>query len=338
MAVELFGMSRMPRWDSAGRSLWICGVFRICVRLTFPAKRQGNFLQPETQGPFVTPMGERRMWVQKILGYAAFVTAFLLAVVAVLSLKAFATPRLWTNGFSGYRTYGSHHWSVSLPRRLTTIRVHMAAAEIRIGTRSGLRRVMLSFNGPPAATPHITVNSSTIAIQNRRSMDLGLILGAPRLSVLIPPSLAAVVTDSAGPITVSGQYRTLFITEGAGGITVAHATANDFTARDSAGAITVKKMSVISGLSVSDTAGTIDYQGTLGKRNRFRDTAGDILLRVRPRYRTRVSVLVTAGSLSSAWPEMPSGNNGSFEGVLPGPKPTANLGVADTAGDVTLSR
>lgn len=276
--------------------------------------------------------------MQRALGYAAFVMAFLLAVVAILSVKAFATPRSWTDWFAGYRAHVSRHWSIPLPRHLTTIRVNMAAAKIRVQTQSGLQHVTLSFNGPPAGAPHITVSAGTIMIRNRRSRDLGLILGSPRLNVLIPSSLAVAVADSAGPISVSGHYHTLFVTEGAGGLTVTQVVADDFTARDSAGAITVRRTRVASGLSLSDTAGAINYQGTLGKRNRLQDTAGDILLRVRPRYRTQVSVLVTAGSLSSAWSGVPSGSNGSFVGVLPGPKPMANLRVTDTAGDVTMSR
>ncbi len=156
------------------------------------------------------------------------------------------------------------------------------------------------------------------------------------LWIRVPAGVQVDVRVAVGTLSVSGQYARFSADSQLGSITASHITAPVLSLTDQAGTLAVTDASAAQQLTLSAQAGTIRYQGTLGRTAVITDQAGSIRLQVEPLHLTDATVTVTARQLTSGFPGLSGGGFGTHQGQIGRGPPGGVLTVTAQVGAVTI--
>lgn len=275
--------------------------------------------------------------MRRLVGWGAAFAALVAAALGVWSIAAlwhWPSAGFFDVAFSGPR-YQSGQRSENA-QGLTAVDLQVSAAALTVKTLSSTRTVHVSYHLPVGTVPHITRSGSRLTIDVGGALLGFNIEGSPTITVTMPPGLAVGATVQAGPITLAGRFSSLRLVDAAGPVAAAALTTRFVTIDDAAGPITIGANRSPTELSLVDSAGPIIWTGPWPLSGTVRDEAGDVTLEGTPAGQTSVTVIVSAGQLTSGFPDLPSGGSGTYAAVVGSGPRHGTLTVMVTAGNATL--
>lgn len=269
------------------------------------------------------------------VGITAVVIGLLALVAAVLS---------FTGGVTSFRHLGPLFTSAPLvrgERRIsltagTVVSVNAAAA--RVTVQNGPAGRLSVHYDLPRGSFHLHRSGSRVSVRDvGRSFDLGLLTGTPTLTVTVPVGTVLRVSSTAGSVTVRGAYSTMILSATAGAITLEQISTTSLHATTEAGPFSASFVTAPRRMVIAVAAGSIVVSGPWARIESLNDAAGSITLNGEPSVRTDVSVVVSAGQVSSGMVGIRSEVNGIVGGIVGSGPRTGRLTIRAADGSVTIN-
>lgn len=190
--------------------------------------------------------------------------------------------------------------------------------------------------GRTAGIMEATRAGSVLTLAFSPAIPVQLNLGAwqDRLQVTLPENLAAHVAVTTGTARATGAYRSLSATVTTGALDV-NAFRGQLSGEVVTGSLTAKAIQAKGALDLQVGTGSLTFAGDPGLNANFAVQTGPLSLGLSPHGRLAVRASAHLGPLSSGFPGLGSGTNGTFSGSI-GQGPGGTLTVDDSTGPVSI--